>query len=828
VIYFCCDTLRRTEVTAGPLNGIDFVEVLDLDAPSEALRQRLLHVHLLKDPAPLVFTTANIRLEGGTRIRDIRPTAVTMGAGGQANVVEVEVDRAGDYSAYRLSFARSAADPLPPAAFDARLASVEFTFKAECPTSFDCRPRWVCPCPPGELPAVDYLARDYESFRRVMLDRMAATIPAWTERNPADLGVTLVELLAFVGDDLSWQQEDAHTEAYLGRARRRASIRRLARLVDYHMSDGANARTYVHLAVSADVAPTNPGDPPAVPLGTAFTTVLAGHGATIPADPSLVEKAGVVFEAMETVDALFAAHGRMPFYTWSDARCMLVAGATQATLAGHLPALHPGEVLIFEEVVGPRTGHAADADPARRHPVRLVSAQAFDGAAPLADPVTGALITEIAWRPEDALPFPLCLSAITDEAFGAVAVPEVSVARGNIVLADHGRTIADEPIGTVPAADLAWAAPCAGDACEEREPQEIAPRFRPRLAQAPLTHARPLVSGAAGAVLDPRGAALPSRMTLTSVLGSVTQQWTPMRDLLGSTAFDTHVVAEVEHDGTAILRFGDDVHAARPDAGTAFTATYRIGNGRAGNIGRDTLVHARLDHREIVAVRNPLAATGGLDPETIEMVRQRAPFAFRRQERAVTRDDYAEVPLRMGGVQASRATWRHTGSWHTIFVTADRTGGLPVDAPFAAAMRDFLEVYRMAGRDLAVDQPRDVALELELVVCVQPQYFRAHVGEALHELFSTRRLANGQLGLFHPDRFTFGQTVYLSPLIAAAQAVPGVASVEATVFQRLGHDSPAGIADGQLTLDRLEIARLDNDPNFPERGELRLVLRGGK
>jgi hypothetical protein len=31
-----------------------------------------------------------------------------------------------------------------------------------------------------------------------------------------------------------------------------------------------------------------------------------------------------------------------------------------------------------------------------------------------------------------------------------------------------------------------------------------------------------------------------------------------------------------------------------------------------------------------------------------------------------------------------------------------------------------------------------------------------------------------------------------------------------------------------MRLGRLEIPRLDNDPNFPERGVLRLVLFGGK
>ena len=57
--------------------------------------------------------------------------------------------------------------------------------------------------------------------------------------------MTLVELLAYSADQLSYYQDAVATEAYLGTARRRASVRRHARLVDYAMHDGANARAWV-------------------------------------------------------------------------------------------------------------------------------------------------------------------------------------------------------------------------------------------------------------------------------------------------------------------------------------------------------------------------------------------------------------------------------------------------------------------------------------------------------------------------------------------------------------------------------------------------------
>ena len=77
-------------------------------------------------------------------------------------------------------------------------------------------------------------------------------MPDWRERNQADLGVTLVELLAYVGDQLSYFQDSVATEAYLGTARRRTSVRRHARLVDYFMHDGANARAWLVFETQAD------------------------------------------------------------------------------------------------------------------------------------------------------------------------------------------------------------------------------------------------------------------------------------------------------------------------------------------------------------------------------------------------------------------------------------------------------------------------------------------------------------------------------------------------------------------------------------------------
>src|SRR5439155_12882676 len=116
---------------------------------------------------------------------------------------------------------------------------------------FDCAP--VDDCPPDTLaePKLDYLARDYASFRQMLIDLVAQRNASWTERNPADLGMALLELFAYEGDRISYFQDAVANEAFLDTARQRISTKRHAKLVDYHMHDGRNAWTYVHLRATA-------------------------------------------------------------------------------------------------------------------------------------------------------------------------------------------------------------------------------------------------------------------------------------------------------------------------------------------------------------------------------------------------------------------------------------------------------------------------------------------------------------------------------------------------------------------------------------------------
>ncbi len=837
--YACCDSDRLDAVSKhATLNGIAYLDVSE--------DQRELLVHFANDRRLADLKPRHILIEGGERIPNVAVLKAEVLAA-DPRVLAVTVAQPGDFSVYTLRLVDPAEPADPPADFDPVLSSIRFSFKVSCPADFDCRPRRECPPEPLDEPDVDYLAKDYAGYRRLMLDRMSALMPGWRERNPSDAGVALVELLAYVADRLSYQQDAVATEAYLGTARKRTSVRRHARLVDYVLDEGCNARAWVHLRVSA-AARLRLSDPiTGAPIRHRFLTRCLQEGPLV--DPArlpdlLRAHKPEVFEPLHEAD-LHPAHNEMRFHTWGARNCCLPAGATAATLSGDFGAtLRQGDVLLFEEVVGPRTGQRADADPSHRHAARLSQPPRVR-----LDPLTGESVTEIAWHLADALPFPVCVSATTDADHGAALVTDVSVARGNAVLVDHGLSIDGEPIGGVPD-PVVFLPPLAADLCELRAREPLPSRFRPALANAPLTFQGAVMvseTDAAGrarrvrAFFDPGGPAAGAfawqpRDALPAItLGdSKGRTWRPRRDLLNSAASAEEFAVEVENDGTARLRFGDDVHGARPAAGAWFTADYRVGNGAQGNVGADAIAHlatAQADLASAVAgARNPLAARGGAEPESIEDARKNAPQAFRIQERAVTADDYAEVTQRQADlrIQRAAASFRWTGSWRTVFVTADRDECLPVGAGFETALRDRLERYRMAGHDLEVDAPRFVPLDIVMQVCVKPDYFRADVKAELLSVFGNRRRADGRLGVFHPDRFTFGQSVYLSQLYAAAMAVEGVESARITRFRRLGSQDTRPLQDGVLTLARLEIARLDNDPNFPERGRFRLDASGGK
>lgn len=824
------DDRRTALLAAKTVNGVDFVEV----DPSD---NTTLVVHFIlnlpgspadQNPVPAnpadLPAASDFQVSGGERITGINVIQAVPRPGtyDQMNVV---VDIVGDFSVYTLTLQdTSVAPPVTPAGFDPASASANFIFHIECASDFDCGA--TAQCPPGVVvpPPINYLAKDYPGFVQVMLDRLALLAPRWQERNPADLGVVIVEMLAYVADQLSYRQDAIATEAYLGTARLRTSARRHARLVDYQIGEGANARAWLRVLLSPTAA-----DGIVLPAGTRCATVYPGASPPVLAHESLayqqaITAGAVFFETTADSGPLDVSLSEMPLYAWSDSQSALAPGVTHATLAGAFPTLAAGMVLVLAEAIGPLTGDPADADPAKRQAVRLTNVQVTVDPV-TTDPDTGnpQPVTEVDWDSADALTIPLCVSSVTDAPHGEKPVTGVSVAWGNIVLADQGRCVggASDPTSTGP--EAIGVVPPASEGS-----------FRPSLANAPLTFAAPVPEPVTPAVaaVSPEGTPAPV-IGLTSVdLDGNATAWLVTEDLLdvGIGPMTPVFVPEVETNGTAYLLFGDGVNGMQPEPGTAFTAMYRVGNGTSGNVARETIALIDLPSGlpgGIAGVTNPLPAWGGVDPETVDHVRQSAPRAFRTQQRAVTAADYQALAVGYSGVQRAAATLRWTGSWHTVFITVERDQQVALDDQFITRLEAYLGNYRMAGVDLEVEDGVQVPLLIQMSVCVQPDYVATDVQQALLAIFNAQVQPDGTPGLFNPGRLDLGQPFYLSPLIAAAQAVDGVASVQITTFERQDQPSDEGLLAGVLIPQQLEFFVLDNDPNYPERGRFDLTMEGG-
>lgn len=857
--YRCNDHERRRLLSdSTTLNGIDYLEVVDHDAPAGTPRQRTLLVHLFNGVGAAGLRVANVRIDrrpGAAPVApvwayphgELPPTLLRPAEGTLADqldaldaeerkrLVVVRTDSEGDYTDYRLSLVSSPVDESPPASFDRLLSQIDFSFKVECESDFDCAPIARCLPERPSPPPIDYLSKDYASFRRLMLDRLAVVMPEWREQSAADIEMTMVELLAYAADQLSYRQDAVATEAYLGTARLRPSIRRHGRLLDYTLHDGCNARTWVALDVSEDRKLEAASAAGRVRFLTRCDErAIAGPDTRWSA--ALRTEQPTVFEPLAD-RMLYRGNNVIDLYTWGDESCCLPKGATRATLLDDGPQqvrLRAGDVIVLEEVLGPETGRARDADVLHRQAVRLTrvtpaatpspgNPDELDPPVQRHDPLTGKAIVEIEWSVGDALRFPLCVSAVV----AGKPVAQVSRVRGNVVPVDHGRTVEGESLDP-------GAAP--GDA-----------PYRPLVPDGDLTsvvHYDPTIARAGPAWLDL--AQDPAEARPAVALAGDDAHWIPRPDLLSSSRFDTHFVVETQDDGSARLRFGDGEHGRPPTAGQSLTVQLRTGNGSVGNVSAEAIVHAVVTAAgdtvgpwgPASAVRNPIAATGGVDPESIEDARLYAPEAFRVQERAVSLDDWADIARRHPEVQRATARLRWTGSWYTVFVTVDRFGGRPVDDAFAVELRGFLERYRLAGIDLEVRPPQFVPLDVAFGVCVSPGYRRADVARALLDVLSAGEREDGGRGFFHPDNLTFGDTIYLSRIVDLAMELPGVEWVDFDPgtkldrpldirFRRLGRTPAGELEAGRIELGGLEVGRLDNDPSAPENGRIELYMDGG-
>jgi hypothetical protein len=755
----------------GTLSGIDFVEILD-DAETS------FKVHFLTGTIPLQTNIISVSITGGETIPAVAVLPFAASDFGTdpfgKTTLTLRVAAPGDFSTYTLTIKSPKLDEY----FD----HVPFSFKALCPSDIDCEQSPdPCPVEDVDVPPIDYLAKDFQSFRRALSDFSALRYPAWQERSEADFGSMFMEALCAVADDLSYQQDRLAAQAYFDTATERRSIVRHARLVDYEPRPATASR--VLLRFDAIAGP--------IPAG------LPVH-ATGPDGAPIDFETGTGLDDTTDYDVR-PEWNAMPAYYWDDSARCLHRGATELWLEGSSATLGlaKGQSLLLETPGGA-------GNPPLRQLVTIVTVS------PDRDDVYGVDLTHV----------------VFDEPVERDRDLQSTTAYANLVPATQGRRFSE-------GFAIESAPPGVALAVVRTGPNATS-QYLYTLRNAPLAY---LTTG--------DGSTAPEvRLTQTDVLN----RWKWIRTLIDAAPFpeqplytvdpmrlspvglpDANLRRPLDYDGSdgASIRFGDGTFGDLPDPGATFVVDYRVGGGAVGNVAADSITvidpNGLLSTRAS-AVTNPFAATGGADVEPDETVRRLAPEAFRaKQFRAVRPEDYARAAETLPWVERAGTTFRWTGSWLTVFTSAEP---LETELPTDAETRELVALlnrYRMTGYESYVLPPRYASLDIEITVCARADAFRGDVESAVQKAVSSR-----PGGFFHHDRFVFGQALERSQLEACVQNAYGVDGVLDIRYRRRGMTAGMVEMPSRVLVAPSEIVRADGDPSRGDAGSVTVVVEGGK
>lgn len=777
----------RALIASTSFNGIDFVEV----AAPRTLRVHFLNAVTVADPS---ITAA---IDGGDSVPvvKLRPidnaTDWSTDAEGRP-LLTLTALTDGDFSNYRLTITAPALDLI--------LNNTRFSFKATCPSDFDCAPPpLVCPPDDTPVPPIDYLAKDFLSFRQALTEFSSLRYPNWVERSEADFGMMMAEALSAVGDELSYLQDRVAAEATLPTATQRRSLVSLARLVDYEPQPATSATTILQCDVAG---------PGVVPAGTRIS-------ATAPDGTPVPFEIGAGLADTSNYQVSNAWNFAIQPYWFDDTEECWPAGSTDLWVQGHGFNFTSGQALLIQ----------TDLPGESLRQIVHLTAPGHETVDPLF--LTGGAptrVTHVVWGAGEALTRARDLTRTT--------------LGGNLLPATQGQRFTEVfAIGTPPASTpnavlaIARMGPNGSDSAENFV-------FRYPLVQAPLGW----LGGA-----DPTVPPLPE-IALQQVLPAA-RAWSFVTSLLGSPATDTDFTVDpvawravawsatgqpthydIDGDAGSTIRFGNDVFGASPAEQDLFRVTYRTGLGAAGNVAADTITSIDPAAAGMInAARNPFAAADGADEETADDIRRMAPQAFRAvQYRAVRAEDYEAAAQTLPWVQKAGASFRWTGSWMTVFTAVDPLGGEQISTDEHVQLVELLNRRRLAGYKSYAPPPQYISIDLRIEVCVQSGWLDGDVEAGVLTRLGSATRPDDSGGFFFADRFTFGTPLYRSRLEAAIQDVPGVAGVRAVTYRQRG--TFAGFVDLPEVLAPAprQILRVDNDPSWPERGTIRVITEGGR
>ena len=225
-----------------------------------------------------------------------------------------------------------------------------------------------------------------------------------------------------------------------------------------------------------------------------------------------------------------------------------------------------------------------------------------------------------------------------------------------------------------------------------------------------------------------------------------------------------------------------------PTAVNSVTAAYRVGGGLAGNVGAGRISMVMTPVLGVSKAGNLTAAEGGGDAAGPDDMR-RAGDTITLLDRVVSLADHERFARAFRGVGKALATELRQSLRQTVYLTTAGTDGGPPSASLVSDLGDALARVTIPGRRLKIVGFVNSLAQATVTFAHDPARVRAEVETAVRAAL---------VAAFGPTSRAFGQSLYVSELLAVTQGVPGVvsaiASLDGGVDPRIAHP-PAFVGD---------------------------------
>jgi predicted phage baseplate assembly protein len=269
-----------------------------------------------------------------------------------------------------------------------------------------------------------------------------------------------------------------------------------------------------------------------------------------------------------------------------------------------------------------------------------------------------------------------------------------------------------------------------------------------------------------------------ARSTLAIQVNGVTFNETG--SFYGGGNLDRTFVTKQNENGQTVVQFGDGITGSRlPTGQDNVQAKYRQGLGSGGNVRAGQLSQLLTRPLGVKDGSNPVAATGGENPETVEQSRANAPFTVKTLDRVVSLQDYEDFARATAGIAKSLATLSWDQESRAILLTVAGSAGsvLAADGNILNGLTTAIQDAGDPHVSVAVKPYRPVLFTVAASVTTEPDRDGDTVVKAVREAL---------LAAYSFEKRAFAQPVFLSEVIAVMQYVTGVVAVNVTGFYRNG------------------------------------------